>query len=1508
MISSFFGGDKRQVAELIAAARTGDIEKVKLLLSQGANINAPEPDSGDTPLLAAIDKGQWATAEYLLKQRADLTMEDKNGNSPLYLAVSQGDSALTIVNLLLGEGVPLELGPKNGENEGSTPLHIACAIGAIGCLETLLRHGASATKELPSGATPLHTAAIGGDQRTIELLCKAGGSVTALAENNRTPLHNCAITGNAKAAAALIKHGAPVDSVDAEGCTPLMRAVMKNHAQIARVLLENGADPDVIVRTESTQLYPLFVAAMNGYIEVIRVLLEKGANVFAKLDGVPSPLDAATHNGHETSAKLIAAEIKLKNVEAKAEKDGNELQSQLEKAWKDLDGEALRKIAESIHFGKLPLIRRLSVLAVNGDLAGVNELLASGLKPDLELIPTTVDIPPVIAASMREGNADVVCALLAAGANPNALRADGSSSLLIASSNGDIATVRALLEAGANSSHSLPNGQTVLMSAVVNGQTKVIDLLMDAGADVNAIISEGRFGAFALALDRKKMRIALQLLRWGAKPSFGDSETLPLAVAEFGTLELLREIDARGGSTLSAFGGRAAFVAARNKDPEVLDYLLRQGVELSSGNDLGYTPLILAVLANHQILVKRYVDRSDDLNARDIDGETALSLAIEMDWPWVINILRTANAETKDYSGISFAEAMLKASGDGALGSILNFRDQGVSINCKDELGNTPLILAAQAGFVGVVRSLYHLGAEIDHKNITGKSASNIAKEAGQEKVLKSLMEFGAEEALKDVYGINPTDVDGSSRRTIDMGDALLGRYSHPFKGKLPYDEPDSENDSAEEYEDIDEDVLTNEDNDEPALSDQVSSMLDLLEELINQPHIQDRLSESNREVVTQRINLIRSQGEDAVPREQLVELFKLVEFFQDQPETDELPLPLFEAASEGDLQLFRKLIKAGADFKETLPDGTSLLMTAAENGHNDIVKELIKLDVDLNQRKLDTFSALLIACFLNHDDVVKTLAENGADVNASYEIESSQGSSGNQTALTVAAARGNCSMCALLLNIGADLNVVSDSGYTPLMWSLANGSSEDAAELLLQAGANPDPSVESRIAISKSTTPLILASTNGMTAIVQALLERNVAVDKVDGDGWTALKRASNEGHEEVVTMLLNAGASPNIADHEGWTALINAAGKSHVEICKALLNAGADVNATGTRGRTPLLQAIGLRSESNLLDALKELKRMLKGGDNDKVSDDESLLDLIEVLLKAGANPNALHEEASLLSEAIENDDDELVKLLKKYGAIEAASQASLDDASEVEPEFEDRKALLAAAMHADPKSLRDLVLAGVDVNYPTAQGQTALGLLLAGLNDESNSRIFHRNAEQCIDYILSHGADPGLGDPSPFVLAAMGRRLHLVQSMLATGVDINKTIGEGQTALFMSLLAPDAGQPVDDRCALAILKAGANSSLKHESGVMPIHLAAASNYIGTLQALLDRQPLEIDAKTNIGITPLMMAATEGHAEALILLLKFGADRNLKDDEGLTAKDVLIKNGYASLVELFE
>ena len=1512
MIFGLFGGDKKRVAQMIEAARSGDTETIKQLLSKGANINAPEPDSGDTPLLAAIDKGQWAAAELLLERHPDLSIEDKNNNSPLYLAVSRGDAALPMVNSLLKAGANTELGPSTGDNAGATPLYIACAIAANGCIESLLRHGASANVKLSSGGTPLHTAAIAGDQRTIDLLCAAGGEVNALNDDQRTPLHNCGITGNAIAAAALIGHGAAVDDTDAEGCTPLMRAVLKNHPEVAQVLLNHGADPDTVFQTGDHPLYPLFVAAMSGYDEIVRILLDKGANLTANVDGGPSPLDAAKQNGHEVSVKLITAAIKRQRAKEKAEKGPEKdialIWKKMVQAVSQQDVGAIRKLTVSKKFGVLPPEAQALAWVVLGEPKQLQVQLAAGVNPDKSFDDVLDGINLLYAAVALSRNLDVIKCLLNAGANPNVKWENQATPIFEAVTDSQVECLKVLIGKGADVNAKMSNGQTPLILAAAKNSRHCVAVLLDAGADIDQVMIGTGLNAFSAAVDRLHMDLALHLLERGARPDFGTAETLGLAIAEYGSLELIQAIEAKGGTIIRPDQlTRVAFVGSRNKDCEVLDHLLSHGANLSQDTDVRYTPLILSVLRNHPTLVSRYLERGDDPAIRDVDNETALSLAIENQHAGMISMLRKFGAEVGDYADLSDQDAMLNAAKDGKLGTILNLHDAGLSLNLEDSEGNSPLMLATKAGHLGVVRSLYHLGADINHRNHDGLSATKIAEGMADRNLLTTMMEFVADDAV-------PVGMKGMPLGGIhDIGNMMLGRLSHPGKENPPY-----ENSSEEEEEEDDElEVEEDEDEDEdevdlaeaPAPTDfdehEVLEKLVQLEALLNTPHIASQFDASMLERIAEDIEGIKSSG----PSQYQPQIRGLLNLLESLGELEEEPLsPLFDAVGRGDLRKLNQLLKHGTDINSTLPDGTTPLMRAAENGQNEIVQELIKLGADINQQKKDTFSAFLIACFLDHDDVVKTLAKHGADVNAAYEIGSSQGSSGNQTALTVAAARGNSPMCALLLKLGADLNVVSDSGYTPLMWSLANGSSEDAAALLLKAGANPDPDAESRITISTSTTPLILAATNGMTAIVKALLKRNVAVDKVDGDGWTALKRASNEGQEEIVTLLLKAGASPNIADHEGWTPLINAAGKGHVGVCKALLKAGADANATGVRGRTPLLQAIGARSDNKALDELKELKRMLSGGEDGLDGNEESHLDLIHALLKAGANPNALHDGASLLSEAIENDDEELAKLLKTYGATEAASQASRETAAGDVPESEEGQAFLVAAMQADSKSLRELVLAGVDVNYSSDQGQTALGYLLAGLHDESNGRMFRRNAEQCMDYLLSHGADPGLGDPSPFVLAAMGRRLHLVQTMLATGVDINRTIGEGQTALFMSLLAPDAGQPVDDRCALALLEAGADSSLRHESGAMPIHLAAASNYLSALQALLERRPQDVDAQTNIGITPLMMAATEGHSGAVTLLRKHGANQTLKDDDGLTAKEVAVKNGNGSLIPLFD
>ncbi len=55
--------------------------------------------------------------------------------------------------------------------------------------------------------------------------------------------------------------------------------------------------------------------------------------------------------------------------------------------------------------------------------------------------------------------------------------------------------------------------------------------------------------------------------------------------------------------------------------------------------------------------------------------------------------------------------------------------------------------------------------------------------------------------------------------------------------------------------------------------------------------------------------------------------------------------------------------------------------------------------------------------------------------------------------------------------------------------------------------------------------------------------------------------------------------------------------------------------------------------------------------------------------------------------------------------------------------------------------------------------------------------------------------------------------------------------------------------------------------------------------------MMSLLAAAPGNIDAKAQRGLTPLMFAASEGHANATALLVWNGADVGVQDDEGLTA-----------------
>ena len=132
---------------------------------------------------------------------------------------------------------------------------------------------------------------------------------------------------------------------------------------------------------------------------------------------------------------------------------------------------------------------------------------------------------PLKAQSAEKGDTLALAKKLAAGANPNAPDALGSTMLHTAARWGKTAEIRYLLNHGALvDSPRSPKGRTALMVASAYYATaEAVALLLDRGADVNARASDGTT-ALMLAAQMWKADIVKLLISHGANPSATDAK------------------------------------------------------------------------------------------------------------------------------------------------------------------------------------------------------------------------------------------------------------------------------------------------------------------------------------------------------------------------------------------------------------------------------------------------------------------------------------------------------------------------------------------------------------------------------------------------------------------------------------------------------------------------------------------------------------------------------------------------------------------------------------------------------------------------------------------------------------------------------------------------------------------------------------------------------------------------------------------------------------------------
>lgn len=185
----------KRSADFMEALINKDLDKAKLLLSQGINLNNQVQPHGNTPLTLAARYGYKDIVELLIKAGARVNVGEKFGFTPLALTENK-----EIAELLIKAGAYLEAESSSG---GDTPLYWAVEKKRTGVVEALINARANVNFKDVDGRTVLFTATANGSNDIMKLLIKAGANVETVVQKLRE-------LGGEKYAANLLKVAAEV--------------------------------------------------------------------------------------------------------------------------------------------------------------------------------------------------------------------------------------------------------------------------------------------------------------------------------------------------------------------------------------------------------------------------------------------------------------------------------------------------------------------------------------------------------------------------------------------------------------------------------------------------------------------------------------------------------------------------------------------------------------------------------------------------------------------------------------------------------------------------------------------------------------------------------------------------------------------------------------------------------------------------------------------------------------------------------------------------------------------------------------------------------------------------------------------------------------------------------------------------------------------------------------------------------------------------------------------------
>lgn len=233
-----------EMTALLLASRDGRLGALKVLVEAGAKINAIAAD-GKNGLGLALFNGNYAVADYLIDQGADVNQGDAQHFSPLFWAVDRRnmETAPNFPWIVTEDPLPLI---KKLLVKGANPNHV------VNNTPRARMRGGSPRIVF---ATAIMRAAFSADMELVQLLLEHGADPNIKSSDNETTLAAAAglgwvggfhkdrsITDRLEILKIMVAKGGDVNWQDNYGISPLMAAANLGDLPIIQYLIDQGAD------------------------------------------------------------------------------------------------------------------------------------------------------------------------------------------------------------------------------------------------------------------------------------------------------------------------------------------------------------------------------------------------------------------------------------------------------------------------------------------------------------------------------------------------------------------------------------------------------------------------------------------------------------------------------------------------------------------------------------------------------------------------------------------------------------------------------------------------------------------------------------------------------------------------------------------------------------------------------------------------------------------------------------------------------------------------------------------------------------------------------------------------------------------------------------------------------------------------------------------------------------------------------------------------------------------